>query len=282
MKKMMPVSFALLFVSAFAFAQPIEQTHKTKVMPLGVFHFNYPNLDAVKVAKEDQISVLNEPYQSQILHIAKAIAEFKPTIIAVESNPGRQAKMDSLYSEYVLGRFSLGKNEIFQLGFRLAKMQGAIGVHCVDDMGKYYEHVGAVFGDSVRLSKLEAYNDSLMKAKGSQAAKKVNNVIDELVRTNQPEHIKERLGVYLSGLFCYEETEGDFWGVDFETSRWYSRNLRIFRNIQRIPRSADDRILLIIGGEHLNLLYPFFDASPEFELVSALPYLEKAKEASLQ
>jgi hypothetical protein len=281
MKKMISVSFVLLFLSAFAFAQSKVQPPKTKVMPLGVFHFNYPNLDAVKVAKEDQISVLNEPYQSQILHIAQAIAEFKPTIIAVESNPKRQAKLDSLYSEYVSGRYTLGKDEIYQLGFRLAKLQEANGVRCVDDMGKFYEHVGALFGDSVRLSKLEAYNDSLMKVDNSEASK-VKNVIDELIRLNQPERIKERLGVYLSGLFCYEETEGDFWGVDFETSRWYSRNLRIFRNIQRIPRSTDDRILLIIGCEHLNLLYPFFDASPEFELVPALPYLEKAKEASLQ
>ena len=278
---MISASFVFLFLSAFAFAQPKVQTPKTKVVPLGVFHFNYPHLDAVKVAKEDQISVLSEPYQSQILHIAQAIAEFKPTIIAVESNPKRQAKMDSLYSEYVSGRFSLGKDEVFQLGFRLAKMHETNGVNCIDDMGKYYEHVGALFGDSVRLSKLEAYNDSLMEAEGSQAAK-VKNVIDELVRLNQPERIKERLGVYLSGLFCYEETEGDFWGVDFETSRWYSRNLRIFRNIQRIPRSANDRILLIIGCEHLNLLYPFFDASPEFELVPALPYLQNAKKASMQ
>jgi len=47
--------------------------------------------------------------------------------------------------------------------------------------------------------------------------------------------------------------------------------------MQRIPRGPDDRILLIVGAGHLNLLNPFFDASWEFELVSPLPYLEKAR-----
>ena len=83
---------------------------------------------------------------------------------------------------------------------------------------------------------------------------------------------------YLKVPFKYEEKEGDFTGVDFETGRWFSRNLRIFRNIQRIPADSNDRILLIIGREHLNLLNWYFDVSDEFKLVSPLPYLEKAKD----
>jgi hypothetical protein len=83
--------------------------------------------------------------------------------------------------------------------------------------------------------------------------------------------------VYLLHPFKYEENPGDFTGVDFETGRWYNRNLRVFRNIQRIPHNSEDRILLIIGREHLNLLNLFFDTSREFELVSPLPYLEKAR-----
>ncbi|MFP4557823.1 MAG: DUF5694 domain-containing protein, partial [Bacteroidales bacterium] len=89
--------------------------------------------------------------------------------------------------------------------------------------------------------------------------------------------IKERLSTYLLNPFKYEEKSGDFTGVDFETGRWFNRNLRIFRNIQRLPYSADDRILLIIGREHLNLLNLFLDVSKEFEFVSPLPYLESAR-----
>ena len=105
-------------------------------------------------------------------------------------------------------------------------------------------------------------------------ATKVKNIIDELKKLNEPATIRERLSVYLLNPFKYEEKPGDFTGVDFETGRWFNRNLRIFRNIQRIQHSSDDRILLIIGREHLNLLNLFFDVSKEFELVSPLPYLE--------
>lgn len=89
--------------------------------------------------------------------------------------------------------------------------------------------------------------------------KKVSSIINELNELNEPNQIKERLSIYLLNPFKYEEQPGDFTGgVDFETGRWFNRNLRIFRNIQRIPHSADDRILLIIGREHLNLLNLFF------------------------
>jgi len=102
-------------------------------------------------------------------------------------------------------------------------------------------------------------------------------LINELNELNEPNKIEERLSFYLMNLFKYEEQPGDFTGVDFETGRWFNRNLRIFRNIQRIPHSANDKILLIIGREHLNLLNLFFDISKEFEFVSPLPYIERAR-----
>jgi hypothetical protein len=71
-------------------------------------------------------------------------------------------------------------------------------------------------------------------------------------------------------------------GVDFQSGRWFNRNLRILRNIQRIPHGANDRILVIFGAGHLNLLNPFFDASSRYQLVSPLPYLAKAKSMVLQ
>lgn len=50
------------------------------------------------------ISVLDEPYQSQIASIAKSIEEFKPTIIAIELDPAKQCSVDSLYALYKLGK----------------------------------------------------------------------------------------------------------------------------------------------------------------------------------
>lgn len=246
-------------------------------MTLGVFHFAYHNLDAVKTEKKNQISVLDEPYHSEIVAISKAIEIFKPTIIAVELDPEQQQKIDSLYLEYKAGRYALGKSEVYQLGFRIGKDLNLPKIYCVNDWGQHYSSIKGIFSDSVRASKMEDY---YKKALGDNlSAPKVSSIIDELIKKNNSESIKDDLSGYLTGIFKYEEDPGDFTGVDFETGRWFNRNLRIFRNIQRIPHSADDRILLIIGSGHLNLLNYFFEISKEFKFVSPLPHLEKAKKS---
>jgi hypothetical protein len=253
---------------------------RTKVMTLGVFHFAYPNLDVVKIAEEDQISVLDEPYQSEIRAISRALLEFRPTIIAVESLPENQARLDSVYNLYRKGEWTLQRNEIQQLGFRIAAEAGLERVWCVDDQGRHYDNVWSSFSDSVRMERLSHYYENFPDSAYlvPHPDLRVRSIVESLIEGNDPASVKERLGVYLLNPFKYEETPGDFFGVDFESGRWFNRNLRIFRNIQRTPFSSDDRILVIVGREHLNLLNPLFDASPEFELVSPLPYLEKARE----
>ena len=261
-----------------AFAQKEIPPAQTRIMTLGVFHFAYPNLDAVQTAEEDQVSVLDEPYRSEIIAIAEAIGEFRPTIIAIEADLEQQGSIDSMYSLYREGKFTLKKGEIYQLGFRIAKKEELQGLYCVNDWGRHYPGIEGLFSDSLRLARLEEYYvnspDSIYKIKSDSG--KVNSIIDVLIEMNDPLRIKEDLSGYLLNPFKYEEVPGDFTGVDFETGRWFNRNLRIFRNLQRIDHTSDDRILLIIGSGHLNLLNYFIDVSREYELVSPVPFLENA------
>ena len=275
MKKLF-LLLTVLFILTNLYGQNEQISQKTEILTLGVFHFAYPNLDVVKTKDEDKISVLEEPYHSEILAIANAIGEYKPTIIAVEVDLDKQHKIDSLYKLYNAGLFDLKKGEEYQLGFRIGKNLDLPKIYCINDWGRYYKSTEEIFNDSLRLAKFEKYYYSNLDE--STEAPKVTSIIDELYSLNNPEDIKNRLVEYLKVPFKYEEKEGDFTGVDFETGRWFSRNLRIFRNIQRIPADSNDRILLIIGREHLNLLNWYFDVSDEFKLVSPLPYLEKAKD----
>ncbi len=278
MKKLTIFLFSL-FLTIGLSGQVTDTLHRTKIMTLGVFHFAYHNLDVIKTEKKNQISVLEEPYQSEIIAISKAIEEYNPTIIAVEVKPEKQHKIDSLFLLYKSDKYTLGKDEIDQLAFRLGKDLNLNKIHCVNDFGKHYDNIVSIFNDSIRTLKFEDY---FFKSRDTIYGKppigeKVSSIIDELYERNKPDVIKESLAIYLLNPFKYEEEPGDFVGVDFETGRWFNRNLRIFRNIQRIPHTADDRILLIFGAGHLNLLNIFFDVSNEFELVSPLPYLENAK-----
>lgn len=282
MKKLSVFSvMAIVLLGWFAngYGQSGRFDNPVEIMTLGTFHFAYPNQDVFKTSEEDQIDVLKEPWQSEIIAIAKAIEEFKPTIIAVERDPSLQQFTDSLYKEYRGGRWDLTKSEIYQLGFRIAANRGLDKVYCVDDMGRHYTEILEIFGNETRMG---AFEDFYMNAPYRQYSlarmdgrEKVSSIAEELTYVNQQEIINKSLSYYLFHPFQYEEDPGDFTGVDFETGRWFNRNLRIFRNVQRIPVEPDDRILLIIGSEHLNLLNYFFEISAEYRFVSPLPLLEK-------
>ena len=278
MRKFLFLLSSILIVSCTS-VQVKDTPPKTEIMTLGVFHFAYPNLDAIKTADEDQISVLDEPYQSEIIAISKAICDFKPTIIVVEFQTDVQNTIDSLYLLYKDNKYNLGKNEVYQLGFRIGRQLNLPKIYCVDDWGQHYNNIESIFKDSIRLAKFGEYiensPDSIYENKDTSG--KVSSIIDEFTTLNDPNLIKEDLSSYLLNSFKYEEQPGDFTGVDFETGRWFNRNLRIFRNVHRVPHTADDRILMIYGAGQLNLLNLFFDASKEFELVSPLPYLKKAR-----
>ncbi len=283
MKKILTLLHCLIVTSILS-GQTTEPPPSTAVMTLGVFHFAYPNLDVVKTDEKDKISILDEPYQSEIRAISNAICDFKPTIIALEISPDEENETNTMYSLYKSNQYTLRKSESQQLGFRIGKQLNLPMVYCVNDWGRHYNGIESLFKDSVRMANFERYHsttpDSIYKIQSS--SRKVTSIIDELITLNDPEDIKERLSVYLLNPFKYEELPGDFTGVDFETGRWFNRNLRIFRNIQRIPHSSEDRILLIIGRDHLNLLNLFLDISKEFQLVSPIKYLEKAKSSMNQ
>lgn len=244
---------------------------KTKIMPLGVFHFHFPNADAIKTDEKDIISVFEEPYKSEIIKIVKAINEFKPTKIAVEITPDKQERLDQQYNLFINNQFDLSANEVHQLGFRIAKSQNLEKLYCIDDFGIHYSKIMNIFNDSLRTKNFEDYFYSLDL---DLKAPKIESIIKTLIEYNDPDFTESMLSRYLTGLFLYEEKDGDFAGVDFETGRWFNRNLRIFRNIQRIPVNENDRILLIIGSGHLSVLNHLFKVSKDFEFVSPLPYLK--------
>ena len=266
-----------LAIATPSFSQSASTNPKTKIMTLGVFHFAYHNLDRVKTAEKDMISVLDEPYQSQIASIAKSIEKFRPTIIAIELDPARQNSVDSLYSLYKISKLPPEKSEIYQLAYRIGNNLNLPKIYCVNDWGRHYDNIQMLFKDKARVDRFGRFIDSLDKAEGKELySKKVENIVQELIELNNPEEIKEDLSSYLTKAFLYEEHPGDFTGVDFETGRWFSRNLRIFRNIQRIPRTPEDRILVIFGSGHMNLLNPLIDSSKEFELISPVEFLKGA------
>ena len=100
----------LLLVFSFYLSFTIN-AQDIKVLTLGTFHFDFPNLDIKKIESGDQIDVLQPKYQDEIADVVTRLSRFKPNIIAIEVSPEYQSRTDSLYLEYLDGNYSLGRNE---------------------------------------------------------------------------------------------------------------------------------------------------------------------------
>lgn len=251
-----------------------------KILTLGSFHFNFPNLDVEKVADDNKIDVLEPKHQKEIELIVNKLEKFKPTKIVIERQPNFQKKYDSLYESYLNGKHKLNRSEEQQIGFRLAKRLGIKRLNCADAWGSDYEDVKQLFEGKDSIAKQRFmdffYNhpDSLLKSsRNEKQIFKTQGILAELKRINDDNEITESLGDYFIGVFKYETPENNQFGADFTTGWWFNRNLRIFRNIQRINATSKDRILVIFGSGHMNLLNIFFKASPEYELLNVNDYL---------
>lgn len=250
------------------------------VLTLGTFHFDFPNLDRIQYDSSEVIDIFEPRYQAEIETLVNALSEFSPTIIAIERPIWMQNKIDSLFQLYQAGKYVLQRGEYEQIGFRLAKKLGIHRIYCVDEWGKHYENIEDLLADEnsenyIRFENSFNHHPDSIKEYHPNPVFQEQGIISELIQLNKPENIRRSLGNYLIGHFKYEVNAHDFIGTDFETGRWFNRNLRIFRNIQRIITEPQDRILVIFGAGHMNILNYLFECSPEYNLQEIYKYLQE-------
>ena len=242
--------------------------NRPKVLVVGTFHMDYPGLDALKTEESDQIDVLRDPKKSELDTLIAYLEKFRPNKIAIEAHPEWHA-MDK-YREYRSGLHRDQRDERFQIGMRLADRFHLDTLFSVD-AGAVYEDWYA--RDSAYVSELGADYDFrsddpvseryMEWFRDDQARIKQTPLKDYFLEMNSPESHRYDYGAYLIGDFKLGENRG----ADMLALYWYSRNLRIFRNLQRAVKGPDDRILVVVGNGHAAVLRQLFEASPEFDFV---------------
>jgi hypothetical protein len=96
----------------------------------------------------------------------------------------------------------------------------------------------------------------------SSEPKNFKSLLDNFIYMNSKESHRYGYGAYLSGDFKLREYDG----ADMLALYWYSRNLRMFRNIQNSSHS-EDRILVIAGNGHAAVLRQLFTSSAEYDFI---------------
>ena len=240
---------------------------------VGCFHFAYYNFDAHKISKDDQLDILSDQKQKEMQELLEYLYKFKPTKIAVEGGRNTGYLMNR-YRAYKAGK-EPGKDEIDQIGFRLMDKFGLDTIYGVNDVtllsDLYDSKDSLVFRpvlDSIYQDWDFTSNDPISKIysqyykENDKLALKMS-LLDYFKYTNTDKILDRGYGAYLNGDFKLGNTRG----ADALAMHWYSRNLRIYRHIQQITTSPDDRILVIFGRGHIEILKHLFECSPEYKLV---------------
>lgn len=248
------ILIAILFISTLTFGQ-----EKNKILTLGTFHFHL-----VKSQFGVDLDINNKGKQKELNEIIKQIETYKPTKIFVEWEFSKQNQLDELYNLYLKDKtFELikqkyGKNEtmyfeseVQQLGFKLADKLKHKKLYAFD-------YLINEPNDTVMVAIQKANQNDLMneiqKEFGEygqtivtkfQQEKSIKNLL--LFFNNR--ELEDKLNSGYISLFNKAGSKDDFSGAYFVSER-FKRNLYMYSLIQKQIDKTDERILVIVGGQH--------------------------------
>ncbi len=101
-------------------------------MIVGGFHMNNPGRDIHNLVVD--VSWRSPARQAEIAAVTNALARFRPTKIAVEDDAADTAQR---WAKFLAGTLPPSRNEVVQLGFRLAKTTGLDTVYGIDVEGDF-------------------------------------------------------------------------------------------------------------------------------------------------
>lgn len=280
MKPILSIALASLCLAACATAPAPAHTTANDtgsptvdVMVLGVYHFANPGLDVVNTKVDD---VLVAKRQAELEALADRLAKFRPTAIAVEVPRPADGLLDPGYAEFKAEDLSTRRNEVVQIGYRLAHKLGIDRVYAVDEnAGEIpffpFDRVQAF---AERTGQMDRVNSLIAEVQAESAeqeeAQETQTVSQLLARHNDPDTIVPLHRKFYYGLLELSDAE-DRAGAVLNYG-WYARNALIFANLTEATEPGD-RVLVIYGSGHAYWLRHFAEETPGYRLVEALPYL---------
>ncbi len=265
-----------------------QQFRKIEVVVLGTFHFGESN-DYQSGKLED---LLSNKRQKEIAEVVRKLAKFNPDKIFVENTPEVQDYWDQVFANYKNGlepNETTASNEIFQLGIKLARFtKNSNGVRCVN-----YDFPEFEVSDKQNLKPEQLFNayshylksktpdhweflltnpltkDIFTRYMSKNDSWKKLTLREHLLKMNEPSNLQEL--AYLNVLSYMDRNTN---GVGAEiSSKLYYRNLQILQNIYLNMSLKDNRMLLIIGAGHAQILKDMMKNHPLFKVIEVADVL---------
>ena len=232
-----------------------------EILIVGTYHMANPGRDVFNMRADD---VLSPKRQAEIAELLEVLKRFRPTKIAIESTVYEDTRKKQ-YADSLAGNYTLTRNEIDQVGFRLARELGMETVYPVDYDGEFpWMHVmnyAKANGKEQEFDRIRAEIGDMVKKQDEFLHS--HTVLETLLYMNADNKVAEDVGQYYREAHLGEP--GDYAGPDLLAS-WYQRNIRIYNNIVSLIGSQDERILVIYGAGHLGWLRQAAESDPTVRL----------------
>jgi hypothetical protein len=252
-----------------------------QVMILGLYHFANPGRDVANMEVDD---VLAPKRQAEIANIVDSLATWGPTKIAVEDEAEPPTLVSPAFAQ-TDALLTTSRSESVQIGFRLARLLSHEAVYGYDEQGGAEEPDYFPFGEVQAFAKANGMMDDLaaMLAQAEAMATEqevqlaTQSISESLVAHNDGEALAQMHDQLYYALLRFGDGNAQP-GAELN-AYWYMRNAKMFAKIDMIAQPGD-RVLVLAGSGHATWLRHFVEHMPGFELVEALPYLERAAERS--
>ena len=259
----------VLIIATFALSATVSAA---EVMILGTWHMAGPGHDLHNLTTDD---VLLAKRQRELAGVAEALARFRPTKVAVESPAAgaAPAKVEK-YKEYLDGNLPPSRNEVVQLGFRIADIARLADVWGIDvDAPLPYEPVkrfaqrhGAPYG-----THLDALNASIERQlDGLNRILRTGTIADGLRWINDPAHVEQHAAFY-AGMRQFSD-DAEHPGPELAEA-WKARNDAICARLVQLVKPRD-RVIVVFGSGHAHELRRCVDERG-WTLVDVREYLSR-------
>ncbi len=257
---MSKILLAVVALACSAVSQAQSEA-RPEILVLGTYHMSNPGHDVFNMKADD---VLAPKRQQEIGQLMEVLKKFHPTKIAIEAGVGSQ-RVPQEYSDYLAGKYELARNEVDQIGYRLAKELGHSVVYPIDIEGDFpLPHVTNYAKANGKIEKLNAIEaDWGASVKEQDEFLRAHSVLEMLEFMNSDAHAARDMGQYFALVPLGDPDDSA--GADL-LATWYQRNIRIYQNIVRLIDSPKEKILVIYGAGHLAWLRQDVSNDPSVKL----------------
>jgi hypothetical protein len=257
----LPLLVPLTSPSLAAAAAPVS------VLIVGTFHMSNPGQDLHNLAADDMLAPKR---QAEVTAVVDGLKRFRPTRVAVE---WPAALVTERYAAYRSGALASSRNEVVQLGFRLAQASGLGTVEGIDVDGEFPDDAVEAYAKQHGQAPILAAANADIQASVDTMGRLLGcgQVGDVLRFLNDPARIASDNAFYRTTLRIGGADAQP--GADLLTA-WYRRNFLICAKLIEAT-APGDRVVVFYGSGQAFPLRQCIAETPGLKLIEANDYLPK-------